>query len=169
MHRSILSFSTRASRILTILGCLFLCLSILTGCDSESLQEDPDPFVPGGLQIGGFDQSDLEGDTFEINSASIVGSSLKMNVSYSGGCEEHEFSLFMHEAMIAIFPPMLSLYAVHDGNGDLCEAYITRDVEIDMSNLFEWLSAPYTMDIYKNDTDRDPISIEMAGSIDMAG
>jgi len=146
-----------------ILGCLFLSVAILTGCDSESLHEDPDPGNPGGLQIGGFDQSDLRGDTFELNSASIDGNNLKMSVSYSGGCEEHEFSLFMPEAHIAIFPPQLTLYAVHDGNGDLCEAYITRDVEIDMSNLFEWLSAPYHLSIYKNDSDREPTSIDMTG------
>jgi len=38
---------------------------------------------------------------------------------------------------IAIYPPQLSVFVVHDGMGDMCEAYITQTVSLDLRSLID--------------------------------
>jgi len=136
---------------------------LFAGCDSESLDDSPDDIASGVIQIGGFDSADLRGDTFEINSARVVGTSLELNVSYAGGCSEHDFVFYTYEAIILIYPPQLSIHAVHDGNGDQCEAYITRDVSVELGDLETLLSGPFFADIIKNDSVDNHFSFQYSG------
>jgi len=68
------------------------------------------------------------GDQFMIDTAYIEGDILIMNIGYSGGCEDHEFKMY-----VITTNPDLMLY--HNANNDPCEAFITRSLFIDLLPL----------------------------------
>ncbi|MBT33348.1 MAG: hypothetical protein CMO01_27115 [Thalassobius sp.] len=72
-------------------------------------------------------------DPFTINDVNINGNYLEVEVSYSGGCEEHTFEMVWPESVDQIYPPKVPVILTHDANGDLCEAYITETLKIDLA------------------------------------
>ena len=62
----------------------------------------------------------------------LEGDSLRVTVSYSGGCSEHSFA-------VASSLAGTELWLRHDANGDSCEAYLTQDLylPVDTSRLAE--------------------------------
>ncbi|TSA36884.1 MAG: hypothetical protein D4R64_06580 [Porphyromonadaceae bacterium] len=64
-------------------------------------------------------------DPFHLDSAYVDDDLLMMQVSYSGGCRNHELNLWKLPPN-ALNPPPIELALSHDANGDMCEAYITR-------------------------------------------
>ncbi len=75
---------------------------------------------------------------FALNKASVNWDTLTLNISYSGGCEEHEFELYMSPAVfMESFPVQANIYLRHNGNGDACEAYITEDISFNISKIAE--------------------------------
>ena len=81
-------------------------------------------------------------DHFVIRSVKIDDSNLIMlvEVSYAGGCEEHQFSLIWPEAITMVYPPNFSVILMHDANGDMCEAWLTETLVIDLRDDSLWLS-----------------------------
>lgn len=85
-----------------------------------------------------FDSIDvnLPGDRFEINSFEISGDCLSLSVSYSGGCKKHQFKMIRGYDRCAtppVPPPMF--YITHNANGDMCEAYPTKNISFDLTSL----------------------------------
>ena len=64
-------------------------------------------------------------DPFRLDSAYVDDDWLMMQVSYSGGCRDHEFNLWKLPPN-ALDPPPVELALSHQANGDMCEGYITR-------------------------------------------
>lgn len=64
-------------------------------------------------------------DPFRVDSAYVENDWLMMQVSYGGGCREHEFHLWRLPPN-ALDPPPVELALSHNANGDMCEAYLTR-------------------------------------------
>jgi hypothetical protein len=63
-------------------------------------------------------------DPFVLDSVFIENDRLLCIVSYSGGCYEHNFKLLYRENNIDNQPD-INAFISHNGNGDLCEAWIT--------------------------------------------
>jgi hypothetical protein len=116
---------------------LLFCALALLGCDAHSASEDDPSEGTGQILIGGYAVDQLEGDPFDLRAARIEGTLLLLDVAYSGGCEEHAFSGYTPDVNIAIYPPQLSVFVVHDGMGDMCEAYITQTVSLDLRSLID--------------------------------
>lgn len=79
---------------------------------------------------------DFQIDLFAINDVQVTEDELRINVSYGGGCEEHEFNL------INVINPSDGggqqidvLYLSHNANNDLCEAAITEQLCFDISEI----------------------------------
>lgn len=70
-----------------------------------------------------------------ITSAEIKGNKLILNISYSGGCKEHSFSLVGSESIAKSMPPIRSVQLVHTGEEDLCKAMLMKTLEFDIRNL----------------------------------
>ena len=87
--------------------------------------------------------SDLPPDSiqlhrFDLNSITISGNELTLNLSYSGGCEEHEFELFMSPgAFMESSPVQANLFLRHNDKDDACDAYITTEVSFDLTCIGE--------------------------------
>ncbi|MDG2124832.1 MAG: hypothetical protein P8J87_14100 [Verrucomicrobiales bacterium] len=80
----------------------------------------------------------LQLDGFSLREVSLEGCKLTIDVTYSGGCREHEFQLFMSPSVFAESAPVqASLWLQHNGNGDICRALISETLEFDISPVIE--------------------------------
>jgi len=105
----------------------------LTSVSVDDTIQDVPPYE-GDVFIG--EAGDRFGtDEFALNSASIDGDTLKVNLSYSGGCETHQFTLVASNSFLESFPVQLPIYISHNANGDTCEAYPTEDYQFDLTQI----------------------------------
>lgn len=115
-----------------------LCvLPLLLACEEPLIDppiDTPDPLsecdgdAGHAFDVGGFDTS---GDV-----ASIDGDTLFVTVGYGGGCETHEWSLcWPDQSFMESEPVQVSLEIFHGGPADMCEAYLTEELEFDLGPL----------------------------------
>lgn len=76
-----------------------------------------------------------ESDPVEINSVSIDGNIMTINVSFSGGCEDHKFNLVGSAAVMKSLPAKRPVALIHGSNEDNCEAYLSKNIQFDISEL----------------------------------
>ncbi len=123
---------------LVLTGIMFQCQK--TSNDLKAVSEEFDLKLTRSAQAYTNAQEQLiksEGsDPFVINSVSINDNELKMfiEVSYSGGCEKHQFSLVWPEVIVTVYPPNFSIILNHNANGDTCEAWLTKTLVIDLQD-----------------------------------
>ncbi len=79
--------------------------------------------------------AEMENDNYRFNSAEIDGDTLIISVSYSGGCEDHEFTLAWDGAWAKSNPPQATLNLYHESNDDPCEAFPTEELQFDLSSI----------------------------------
>jgi hypothetical protein len=75
-------------------------------------------------------------DAFKLDSAYVSGDYLHLQVSYSGGCRQHEFNLWRLPAN-SLDPPPVELMLSHENKDDMCEAWITEWLEFSLKPLRE--------------------------------
>ena len=85
-------------------------------------------------------------DAYTINAATLQADTLTLNVSYSGGCETHAFTLVAEERFLESLPVQLRVSLAHNANGDTCEAWITEDYHFDLTPLKEVYQKGYRTD-----------------------
>lgn len=76
-------------------------------------------------------------DNAKLNHAILIGDSLKLSVSYGGGCKTHIFKLIGVLCITECFPARVDVYLSHDAKNDGCEAYITEELVFDIAPLRE--------------------------------
>ena len=103
----------------------------LQSVDGTVVEEEP---YRGALIITDGDDK-FANDSFVLNDATITGDALTINVSYSGGCKNHEFTLVASDSFLESFPVQLSAYIVHNANDDTCEAYPTANYRFDLTPI----------------------------------
>ncbi|HDS00746.1 MAG TPA: hypothetical protein ENO22_15325 [candidate division Zixibacteria bacterium] len=82
--------------------------------------------------------SDLMVDAFELEDVGISGDILTLTVSYSGGCKDHDFALYMAPpAFMESYPVQANIYLEHQAYNDMCEAYITEDLQFNIRPIAE--------------------------------
>jgi len=112
-------------RLLLFLASGFLLSSLLLACPAPVAE----PFGPCRA---------ADGDVYEFNSAEVNGDTLTANLSFSGGCEQHEFTLCWPDQQFGETDDgqtQVTLEIFHDANDDSCEAYLTEDVDLDLADL----------------------------------
>jgi len=72
---------------------------------------------------------------FEITKATIKGDILTLDVSYSGGCKEHSFSLHGTKMYMKSMPPKLGIFLEHDSNDDTCRELKTEQLNFNISEI----------------------------------
>lgn len=61
---------------------------------------------------------------FEVSYADVINDHIALNVSYSGGCEEHTFEILSDGKFTATYPPEVIVHIKHHDNGDRCRGMI---------------------------------------------
>jgi len=73
------------------------------------------------------------GDGYAINEANtyLSGDTLFFEISHSGGCEEHFYEVrFNRVENVTAY-----IFIYHNANGDMCEAYLTRNLKSNLQTL----------------------------------
>lgn len=77
-----------------------------------------------------------DGAATEVNYLTVSGDELTVNLSYSGGCTDHDFVLcWPDQAFMESEPVQVDLELFHESYGDTCEAYPTEDRTFDLTPL----------------------------------
>ena len=121
------------------IGCQQLDNQVKTGLDDPvSVSVDDvntdEIFYTGTVFIGNAGNR-FGTDEYTLNSATITDDTLNISVSYSGGCEAHQFTLVASDAFLESFPVQLSASLAHNANGDTCEAYPTENYRFDLTPI----------------------------------
>lgn len=95
----------------------------ITVSDAKSIIVNPDFVTP---ETNG---------SFEVTDAKISGDVLIIDVTFSGGCKEHEFNAYWNGVMMKSMPPKIGLYIEHKTNDDNCRKVINETLRFDLSNL----------------------------------
>ena len=74
-------------------------------------------------------------DPIKILDAKIINNQLHLNVSYSGGCEKHNFKITGDASISKSLPPIRSVELFHFANGDACKKLIIEELIINVSEL----------------------------------
>lgn len=121
--------------LLTTIGCEQMKVDPngLTSVSHDDVIPDESPYL-GAVVIGGA-ADNFGTDDYTLNSATIEGDTLLINVSYSGGCERHDFTLIASELFLESLPVQLPVSLAHNANGDNCEAYPTEEYEFDLTPI----------------------------------
>ena len=96
-----------------------------------------------GAVVFGFTADAWGTDAYTINAATLQGDTLSIDVSYSGGCETHAFTLVAEERFLESFPVQLRVSLAHNANGDTCEESITESYHFDLTPLKEAYQTGY--------------------------
>ncbi len=108
--------------VFTILTLLFL-IQCTTNNILQSEYVGADGIILGNIGNTG----SFKFDSYSLNDIKIVGDSMIINLSYSGGCRDHEFYLIAKNYFGNSDSPKAELVLSHDNKMDPCEAYPTED------------------------------------------
>ena len=82
-------------------------------------------------------------DPLSIESATIQGDDLVLDVSYGGGCAAHVFAACWDGLFLESFPVQVHLGISHDANDDNCDALIHDEITFDLAPLAEAYTNAY--------------------------
>ena len=135
-----------------------LCASLLVAsCHSKKIIESkPDP-VPNDIELTVDEPRDstsvlsitigsnevLTGfsDPYKILNAEVKGNELWLELSYGGGCREHEFKLVFNGTPVkrkdqeTNISGLVSLNLGHNGNQDACRSIVRQNLRFDLKSL----------------------------------
>ena len=77
----------------------------------------------------------LARDPIYLHEAFVDGDCLHLKISYSGGCREHTIDLARMNAWYTGSTSIPTFEIRHNANGDLCEAFFTKELAFDLTPL----------------------------------
>ena len=89
----------------------------------------------------------MQSDVLTLNEARVIDNRLMVSVSYSGGCADHGFTFVSSSVVTLSNPPGIEVYVLHDAGGDLCEAYLTEEISVDLTPLIDQMNGTFWMSI----------------------
>ncbi len=86
--------------------------------------------------------SDWPTDAYALGSVEAVGTTLRAQVSYGGGCGSHRMDLVGWGGWLESNPVQLNALVTHDDDDDPCDAYLTEERVFDLTPLARaWVDA----------------------------
>jgi len=97
-------------------------------------------------------------DDFKVSGVKMKGDILSVYVSYSGGCEDHEFTLHTNKMYMKSLPPKLGVFLKHNANGDACKMLKMDTLQFNMKDCqYPSTEEDYTLILNMNNW-KDPIN-----------
>lgn len=116
----------------TVRGALLAIGLAAAGCTTPTIVQMPDDQVQ--VQVGEIPRG-IPSDPATIESASVAGDALTVQVSYGGGCREHHFALYAPAVFLESLPVQTPLTLAHDAQGDPCRALVGKELRFDLTPL----------------------------------
>jgi len=115
---------------------LLLSLSFLCGCSSNFTKSVVVP-PEAGIDIVVDPTENLQrfGDRLSIGYIEVLGDYLAVDVSYSGGCEEHNIDLVTNGKFTATYPPEIELAIKHNANQDYCRSIVDEKLYFNLEPI----------------------------------
>jgi hypothetical protein len=120
-------------------------------------QNDPQPIILDN--DGSFDEYVDDGGV-EFNMANITDDAvLVLDVTYSGGCVDHGFTMVWDGNVMESYPPQINLFLFHDFNDDPCDGLVDEKLYFDFD-----FDAPIIAHIRNGESyaDEDTITVEFS-------
>lgn len=70
-----------------------------------------------------------------IDTVFIEGNIMYIDLTYGGGCKEHQFEVIGSFAIAKSYPPIRSLQIVHNANNDMCRALVSVRLAVNIENV----------------------------------
>jgi hypothetical protein len=150
-----------------ILISILATFSIFSACKKEQILLPKDRVSEVNLNVSSsefdvaFDnRNSASSDPFTLNSITQNGSEVNINISYSGGCSAHEFNLIWDGTISSSSDNSAKLDFIiqHNANGDACEAWITENITIDLTDLSDSIYFPdVVIDVYNGGSSDDSL------------
>ena len=121
--------ATSMQRIIYIF--LFSLIFFAVSCEKSSINSCPDVIENVNL-------TDFPMDEFGVNEIELTEDELKINVTYGGGCENHDFKMILHDELpIDGGGQQIQILSLsHDANNDVCFALILEhELCFNISNI----------------------------------
>ena len=159
--------------ILLAIGCSDVS-EVLDGVDDTvSVSPGDDPRISADTQLWGnvvimdtdTNVDDWVNDTYELSSAEITDDTLRISVSYGGGCEEHEFTLIASNAFMESDPVQLNISIVHNANLDPCERWVSEAYYFDLTPIKNMYLQNYPLVPDAPDPEPAAIALKFTGSL----
>ena len=113
---------------------VILSLLLIVGC-GENGPSDPDSVHGDPVRmtdtLGAFDTVG-----YFVQTASVLGRTLTLDVSYSGGCADHSFRLYLSRLFQESDPVQTQAFLVHEGE-DPCDGVLHETLDFDLNPLLE--------------------------------
>lgn len=126
--------STFRAGMLKAVSYVFILFLVACGVNSTPMRTT----APANSQVIFIDPSvnPLVGiDPVNVKNAQQIGDFIVLDVSYSGGCEEHEFQLETRGNFTATYPPEVDVTLKHNSNGDRCRGIKDEKLWFDLTPL----------------------------------
>lgn len=101
-----------------------------------------------GCPEKGVEMCDPHNDPVSVVGHSTDGPLLLLEVSYAGGCEEHDIELWWAGEASNTTPSVIPLALQHDANGDTCNALITETIAFDVSEILNLGENELSLEFY---------------------
>ncbi len=111
-----------------------ILLTVLSGCNLFKNGKNKKEEVINVVKIDNFNNY-RQNDAYTIVNAFIDGKILNIDVTYNGGCKEHNFELIGSIMVTKSLPPERNVLLVHHANGDDCRELIGERLKFDIQNL----------------------------------
>jgi hypothetical protein len=121
-----------------LLNITFILLLLVMACNTQEdvLLSENIKYTNDSLTYSNVLQGVETSDEYFLKSTQREGSLLYIEVSYSGGCEMHEFNVVWDGIIYYSEPPQAYIILTHNSNNDNCEAFLTETLTIDLVQVF---------------------------------
>jgi len=104
-------------------------------------------------------------DSYKIVNAFVDEHVLNIDVTYSGGCNEHTFKLIGSNKIIEDKPNKMKVLLIHDANGDTCRELIGERLKFKIHELaFEGKDVLLMLEGYPNELYYNPNQIKRSSN-----
>ncbi len=124
-------------------------LALLAACAVERLVLGPvtgDPAVVPLTLVDDLATASGPRDPVTLETAAVVGDTLRLEVTYGGGCRTHAFGLLVERRFLESNPVQAAAALAHDDRDDPCDALVSRTLLADLRPLRQEYRRAYGAD-----------------------
>jgi hypothetical protein len=114
---------------------ILIVFSLVSCAATREAKRDSKPDSVSEVRIDQAKEQSDRGDPFTIRDAFMQDDLLHIEVSFSGGCAEHEFKLISNQDYNNEYPPELWLFLNHDSKGDRCKSIQYKTLAFDVAKV----------------------------------